>query len=281
MGIDTAAAQLILLARNNADLDSSRGLIFGHQKNYIGLRLKRGLRKHLQMDAGALGQEYADGFFEALGLRGLDVLDISNYEGANVIQDLNVRIPESMGKYSLVIDIGTLEHVFNINQGLENIKNLCLPGGFVLMLSPANNWLGHGFYQFSPELLFRNFDETLGWEIRAMYLIRKKSFGSAWYEVIDPKVKNRRGNLRSKGPTYVGVIAKKKDLQESVLSVQQSDYVSAWEHQPISRLGAQYLRLPKSVRLILDATLMVALTRYRGRLTRVRFEWRDGRLILR
>ena len=281
MGIDTAAAQLVLLANNYADFDPSRGLIFGHQKNYIGSILRRDIRSHLKASKEALALEYADGFFEVAGIPKLDVLDISDYEGANVIQDLNSRIPASLQKYSLVIDIGTLEHVFNIHQGLENIKNLCVPGGYVLMLSPANNWLGHGFYQFSPELLFRNFEESQGWEVKAMYLVRKNLFRVAWYAVPDPKVMERRGNLHSKGCTYVGVIARKRAERESEVPLQQSDYVRAWDGTPVSSLGALYLKLPKSLRMVLDVTLMAALTRYRGRLTRLRFHWENGHLILR
>jgi hypothetical protein len=281
MGIDTAAAQLILLARNQIGFDPSRALIFGHQKNYIGPILKRDIQKHLRASKAALDLEYADGFFSAAGIPKLDVLDISDYEGATVIQDLNFEISDAMQKYSLVIDIGTLEHVFNIGQGLENIKRLCLPGGYVLMLSPANNWLGHGFYQFSPELFFRNFDDSQGWEVKAVYLVRKSLFRVAWYEVPDPKVKGRRGNLHSKGATYVGVIARKREKLEFSALPQQSDYEGAWDGSSISRLGALYLRLPKSLRTILDVTLMAALTRYRGRLTRRRFEWENGRLVLR
>ena len=281
MGIDTAAAQLVLLARNFSDLDASQGLIFGHQKNYIGPKLRRELGKNLHMSRQSLTQEYADDFFKAAGIGNLDVLDISEYQGATVIQDLNLKIPPTMQKYSLVIDIGTLEHVFNINQGLENIKDFCVPGGFVLMLSPANNWLGHGFYQLSPELLFRNFDESLGWEVKAMYLVRKNLFRVAWYEIIDPKVKERRGNLHAKGPTYVGVIAKKREAKTEAPPPQQSDYVAVWDGPQVSRAGALYLRLPKSLRLILDITLMAALRRYRSKLTRRHFHWRDDQLTLR
>lgn len=281
MGIDTAAAQLLLLARSKSDFNPSRGIIFGHQKNYVGPLLKKSIRRNLDTDSGNLESEYADGFFQTLGILQLDVLDISEYEGANVIHDLNLELPPTMKQYSLVIDIGTLEHVFDIAQGLQNIKDLCLPGGYVLMLSPANNWLGHGFYQLSPELLFRNFDESLGWEVEDMYLVRKNFFRSAWYPIIDPKVKQMRGNTRSKGSTYVGVIARKKKNSELAAQVQQSDYVNAWEKQSISRAGKIYLGLPKSLRLLLDVTLMELLTRRRGKLSRQRFYWKDGRLYLR
>jgi hypothetical protein len=238
-GIDTAAAQLILLARNHVDFNPSRGLIFGHQKNYIGPILKRDIRNHLKATKAALALEYTDGFFSAAGIPKLDVLDISDYEGANVIQDLNL----------------------NINQGLEKIKSLCLPGGYVLTLSPANNWLGHGFCQFSPELLFRNCDETQGWEVKAMYIVRKSLVRAAWYEFPDPKVKERRGNLHSRGLTCVGVIARKRMEKDSIDPVQQSDYELAWDASNIGRLGSIHSGLLYFLRLILAVNLRVTLMR--------------------
>ena len=281
MGIDTAAAQLILLARTYPDFHPEQGLIFGHQKNYIGPRLKGQLKRHLGMSKSSLSMAYADAFFESVGLGNIDTLDISNYENANVIQDLNERIPDSLKKYSFVIDIGTLEHVFNVGQGLENIKDFCVPGGYVLMLNPANNWLGHGFYQFSPELLFRNFDSLNGWEVKAMFLVKKSIFRTAWYKVEDPKMRVRRGNLHSKNPTYVGVIARKTHDTNFASNLQQSDYETAWEVPKVSRLGSAYLRLPKIVRSILDVTLMAGVIRYRGRLKRLQLVWKDGQLTVR
>ena len=149
------------------------------------------------------------------------------------------------------------------------------------MLNPANNWLGHGFYQLSPELLFRNFDESLGWEVEDMYLVRRNFFRNAWYPIIDPKVKQMRGNIHSRGSTYVGVIARKKKNSELAAQVQQSDCVTAWEKQSISRARKIYLGLSKSLRLLLGVTLMELLTRRRGKLSRQRFYWKDGRHYLR
>jgi hypothetical protein len=280
VGIDTAAAQLILLARNYMELESKTALILGHQKNYIGPKVRREIAKHFGVSRADLSQEYADAFLRTSGIEKVDVLDISDYEGANVIHDLNVRIPGAMRKYPLVIDIGTLEHVFNINQGLENIKYLCEPDGLVLMMSPANNWLGHGFYQFSPELLFRAFDNSLGWDVKAMFIVKKSLSRTRWYEVQDPRKTRRRGNLYSNGPTYVAMIARKLRESETIMSLQQSDYVSAWDTPKLNRMGVLYLKLPRLVRMLLDVTLMALLAKYRGRLQRVKFKWGLGRLTI-
>ena len=58
-------------------------------------------------------------------------------------------------------------------------------GGHFIMTSPANNQMGHGFYQFSPELFFRIFSEENGYELRAIFLVPTFSEGS-WFKIKDP-----------------------------------------------------------------------------------------------
>ena len=55
-------------------------------------------------------------FFKTLGYKRVDTLDVSDYEGANILFDLNQnQTPkEHINKYDLIFDGGTLEHVFNI-----------------------------------------------------------------------------------------------------------------------------------------------------------------------
>jgi hypothetical protein len=88
------------------------------------------------------------------GASSVESFDVSDYEKATHIVDLNVPLPESFGGFNTVIDAGTLEHVFNISEALRNVSNLCAPGGQILHVLPANNFCGHGFWQVSPELFF-------------------------------------------------------------------------------------------------------------------------------
>ena len=39
-------------------------------------------------------------------------------------------------------------------------------GGSIFVNTPANNMMGHGFYQFSPELMYRIFAEANGFDPR-------------------------------------------------------------------------------------------------------------------
>ena len=57
---------------------------------------------------------YADEFFRFLGAKEMASVDLSNFEEATMLHDLNERFPEKVrGHFDLVVDGGTLEHIFN------------------------------------------------------------------------------------------------------------------------------------------------------------------------
>lgn len=94
-------------------------------------------------------------FFNLLGITEIMALDYSDYEGAEIQHDLNYVIPnELQNRFSLIIDGGTLEHLFDIKQSLINIATMLKTGGRIIHFSPASNFVNHGFYQFSPTLFF-------------------------------------------------------------------------------------------------------------------------------
>lgn len=173
---------------------------------------------------------WADGFFAALGAQQLDILDNSDYEGANIIQDLSQPIPQSLhNQYDFVFDGGTLEHVFEFPVGIRNCMNACKLGGHVCLWTPANNECGHGFYQFSPELFFRIFSKNNGFSLRSLVLVEKNIFSSRWYAVVDPANINARVCCVNRHPLFMLVLAQKiSDVSEKPLVIFQHDYSAAW-----------------------------------------------------
>ena len=94
-------------------------------------------------------------FFRMLGCVQVAALDYSDAEGAELIWDLNEPVPAAFEKrFDLVLDGGTLEHVFNTRQAFANVARMVKPGGRVVHMSPTCNYVNHGFYQFSPTLFF-------------------------------------------------------------------------------------------------------------------------------
>lgn len=93
--------------------------------------------------------------FTILGFDEIHSLDVSPYEQATYVHDLNRPVsPELHRQYDVIFDGGTIEHVFSIPQVLANIHNLLKEGGIIIHASPSNNYVDHGFYMFSPTFFY-------------------------------------------------------------------------------------------------------------------------------
>lgn len=113
----------------------------------------------------------AVGFFKVLGIE-LDVFDIMRERGCESYCDLN-RDYFCVKRYDIVIDIGTLEHCFNIGQALINMAGFVKKDGYILHENPYN-WGNHGFYNLNPTL-FNDFYEQNGFELLSCVAARKNS----------------------------------------------------------------------------------------------------------
>ena len=101
---------------------------------------------HPELSAGILD---TSDFFDALGAT-LDVVDFADLGHQETILDLNNSIPPAMaGGYDIILDPGTIEHVFNVAQAMANVVHLCRPGGYIYHQA-AISFVNHGFFSFSP-----------------------------------------------------------------------------------------------------------------------------------
>ena len=201
--------------------------------------------------------DYADGFLrDFLGAESLSVLDYSDYEGADLVHDLNQPVPENLhGRFDAVIDGGALEHVFNFPMAISNLMKMTKVGGRVFLMLPANNLCGHGFYQFSPELMFRIFVGANGFALRRLILWEAKypsielTPGRVAYDVTDPEVVGDRVGLVSQGPVILIVEAEKiADIMPFATPPLQSDYVGHWKAAgPAAADGTLVRKFLKSV----------------------------------
>jgi hypothetical protein len=173
---------------------------------------------------------YAENFLRFLGAESSDSLDYSAYEGANILQDMNFTIPDELkGKYSTVLESGSLEHIFNFPQSMANCMEMVEEGGHLLIITPVNNIMGHGFYQFSPEVFYRILNESNGFIIEQM-LIFEYSPEEKWFQVEDPKKVRCRVELMNSSATYLCVRARRLKLMPLFERYPyQSDYEDAWE----------------------------------------------------
>ncbi len=179
-----------------------------------------------------VGPDYEDAKYcdslllEHFGATCVDSWDYSDYEGANHIADMNKPLGENFPRYDTVVDSGSLEHVYNTPQALLNVSELCCEGGQILHLVPANNYCGHGFWQFSPELFFSLYSEANGYSETRVFLASGYRT-DVWYEVTRPE-HGQRANVISFTPTLV-LCRTVKAHKHSHDRVQQSDYVHVWQ----------------------------------------------------
>lgn len=178
-----------------------------------------------------LKDEFAEPVFRKLGASVCDSLDFSAYEKASIIHDLNQPIPTALkNKYSLLVDGGTMEHIFNFPVAIKNCMEMLKTGGHYIGISPANNLMGHGFYQFSPELFYRVFAANNGFKIKKMLINISAGNTVKWYEVMDPQLVNNRVMLCNSHPVFLYVLAEKTaHVPVFIKTPQQQDYQNTWD----------------------------------------------------
>lgn len=176
-------------------------------------------------------EPHAEAFFKRLGAERVESLDYSAYQGCSVVHDLNEPLPHDAVResYDLVYDGGTLEHVFHFPNAIANCMALVKTGGHFMCSAPANQWLGHGFYQFSPELFFRVMSPENGFEIVRVFLAEFLDREGKIHRVIDPAESGARTLLDSSNEMVLLVWAKKTaDVSLYRTWPKQSDYAARW-----------------------------------------------------
>lgn len=197
---------------------------------------------------------FCEGLLRLLGAKVTDSFDASNFESATFVHDMNQPIGEEFkGRYSVVLDGGTLEHVFNFPTAIRNCMEMVRPGGHFLGITPANNWFGHGFYQFSPELYFRVLSPENGFRVEHMIAFEEVE-RPIWHRVSDPSEVGDRVTLQNDQPVYLLIIARRIDVRPIFQSTpQQSDYIPRWSGEetaePVEVPAAPPLARPLPIRL--------------------------------
>lgn len=231
MGI-TSRTALWLAALRSQGVDFSSTLTLGRQAwNANPAVLHRGL---VDLGIDPPSEEYlcsrdgwADHYLHWLGADRLSALDTSDYEGADVIADLNGPLPDLPG-FSVVLDGGTIEHVVDVFSAFSGAMSLVAPGGRLLSVNPTNGECGHGFYQFSPSLYWGICSADNGFRVDSM-LIDHKGLNQRWYSVREPQQRSTRVGWNRSGSSYLHVVATNLGATAVVTVPQQQDYALEWE----------------------------------------------------
>lgn len=239
MGFDVQGIKFLLAARRAGVRFASTAMI-GRQELFVNpVTLHRLLHSSGLASSSAETERllteadgYAEPLLRLLGAQQISSVDASHYEQASLVHDMNIPIPDSLkNAFSVVIDAGTLEHVFNFPVALKNCMEMVQEGGQLLLMTPANNFMGHGFYQFSPELFFRVLSADNGYEV-VRTIVCETSPDAPWYEVVDPAIAGRRVEMLSSAPMYLLIQARRvRNVPVFEVTPQQSDYSVLWQYK--------------------------------------------------
>jgi SAM-dependent methyltransferase len=118
----------------------------------------------------------AQSLFMMMGAESVHSADFSAYENPDFIIDLNKPVdPAHYNQFDVIMDAGTLEHVFDVATAFDNVNRMLRVGGNVVIFVPASNAIDHGFYSFSPTLFFDYFGDN-GYSQMSCYLIEGSPF---------------------------------------------------------------------------------------------------------
>ena len=268
MGFNINGTKLLLKLKAEG-FEYGKVITLGRQR----LNLRRAqLQKNLNafgydVDAPALKKKnngYCEPFLELLGSTHVDSMDVSDYEKATVMHDLNEPISQNLKEsYDTVIDSGTLEHVFNFPTAIKNCMELLNRGGHFIGLTPCNNFFGHGFYQFSPELYYRVFSKENGFQVRNMYFFIDDP-ATSFYSVKDPAEVRERVILNNAFPAFLFVVAERVSIEPIFRNTpQQSDYENIiWRKEKMSKKLEKFIpkplrKLPRPLQRMLEAFKVV------------------------
>lgn len=251
MGVDRDFADFLLCAKGGG-IDFDHVATLGRLNLFIDYRsLDTVFREHghqqSDRDIRAMrtaSDGYAEEFLHRIGARTVTSIDASGYERASLVHDMNLPINTDLKqKFSVVIDGGTLEHVFNFPTAIRNCMEMLKVGGHFFTHTMANNFMGHGFYQFSPELFYRVLSPENGFRVHRAVLYESRIGKPKWFEAADPQQIGERVELINGRQTYLLVHAERiADKPIFATPPQQADYAALWAQNAPPKYNSVGLR---------------------------------------
>jgi hypothetical protein len=96
----------------------------------------------------------------------------------NLAVDLNRKWQHDIGRFDLVTDFGTGEHIFNQAEVWRTMHTLTKSGGHIVFDRPSEGYPGHCFY-LTQETLFRDLADANGYDLKRLERATTKR-GALW-----------------------------------------------------------------------------------------------------
>jgi hypothetical protein len=189
--------------------------------------------------------KYCEWAIAALGAEVVESVDVSDYEDATHVADLG-KPAQLSARYDTVIDAGSLEHVFDVVTAFRNVIGFTAKNGRIVHVLPVNNLSGHGFWQFSSDLLYALYSPPNGFAETRVYYASSLN-PDEWRLVPDPQPGTRTELVSIEPVILLSVTTKLRDVDQ--LQVMQPFYAKAWDESDAAQLTSP----PKSGRKLLAA----------------------------
>ena len=239
MGLNYNDVRFLLEWRRDA-VGGAVLVTLGRQKVFLHpgqCRQLRSDRTSAWLDDYRFGDFADDMFRRAFGFERVESIDISPFEDATIVSDIGAPLPaEVYSQFDLAIDGGTLEHVFNYPVGIANLMRLVRLCGAAYTQNPCGGLAGHGFYQFSPELMYRVFCSDNGFRLQFVRIGLSRTISveqtvdQPVYDIADPADIGGRINLQGARPMVVMCLATRiADVPPFRTAPMQSDHAAQWD----------------------------------------------------
>lgn len=234
MGITNNNFKFLL---NNIKLFKNKKLItIGRQQKYFDLNnfKKNDLIKKNFLNEDFRNDFYIDNVFRKISNNNVTSLDFSEDRGkTNIKFNLNEAIPKKYyNKFDILIDGGSLEHILDLKNCIQNYQKLVKKNGHLFIFTTANNYFGHGFYQFSLEFFNNIFSSTNGFKILDIILCEHNFPGAElskknnWYRPrYNKENKYKRFSVINNSPIMIYILIKKVKNTKVSFNFVQSDYL--------------------------------------------------------
>jgi SAM-dependent methyltransferase len=93
-------------------------------------------------------------FMKTLGIKDLRFVDVSDYEGADIVADLGYPVDSSLhGQFDFIYNGGCLDNMFNPHAAMVNLSKMLKPGGRVVCMESGSSF-NSPYLMFSPAWFF-------------------------------------------------------------------------------------------------------------------------------
>lgn len=136
-----------------------RAVSLEHLSKLYGVTPRSNLK--LEMDDSTYAQrDYGGGFItdrylmKYLGAKSFKSIDVSDYEGADIVFDICAKLPKKLyGSFDFIYDGSCLDNVFDPATAVRNVSRLLRPGGRALLLNHGT-WFNGPYTIMSPGWYF-------------------------------------------------------------------------------------------------------------------------------